>query len=144
MPNWACGTMNLVLPTKNVNTFLSYFKYKEGQQFFHRTVLVGQEQRDNSKGLSILTLDVDCAWSAGGCLVTINSDENDCISLENASKECGVKRLAARFEEPGIGFAEFIRYDTQDGLSYESMDLPSFDDYIDLTDDEEIDDIEID
>lgn len=141
MPNWSEGTMDLVLPTEYVDLFLSYFKYDENGRFFHRTLLLSEDSRDNPRGLTLLNLVIECAWSANGCIIDTKCLQDDrCISLEDAIKECHVKRLDAKLEEPGIGFGELIYYSPSFGLCYESYDIPNTHGYIELDDDEGIDD----
>lgn len=135
MPNWACGEMQLVLPTKNVDKFL---EYANGVQvpYFYRTSLELQDREDNPHGLTKLTFDVQCAWSAGSCLIDRDADTEDCLSLEAVCRELEVRRLAATFEEHGMMFGERITYNQEDGIYHESYDLPETA-YIELDDDEE-------
>ena len=135
MPNWACGEMQLVLPTKNVDKFL---EYAGGEQapYFYRTSFDLQDREDNPHGLTKLTFDVQCAWSAGSCLIDRDADTEDCLSLEVVCRELEVRRLAATFEEHGMMFGERITYNQEDGIYHESYDLPESA-YIDFDDDEE-------
>lgn len=131
MPNWACGEMQLVLPTKNVDKFLEYAD-NEYEPYFYRTSFELQDREDNPRGLTKLSFSVECAWSAGGCLI----DREGCLSLETVCLELKVRRLAANFEERGMMFGEKITYDAESGIAYESFDLPE-EAYIDLDDNEE-------
>ena len=135
MPNWACGEMQLVLPTKNVDKFLEYAG-DEQAPYFYRSSFELQDREDNPHGLTKLTFSVDCAWSAGGCLINRDEDNEDCLSLEAVCCELKVRRLAANFEEHGMMFGETITYDAESGIDHESFDLPE-QAYIDFDDDEE-------
>lgn len=46
MPNWACGEMQLVLPTKNVDKFLEYANGVQAP-YFYRTSFELQDREDN-------------------------------------------------------------------------------------------------
>ncbi len=135
MPNWACGEMQLVLPTKNVEKFLEYAG-DEQAPYFYRSSFDLQDREDNSHGLTKLTFSVECAWSAGGCLIDRDADTEDCLSLEGVCRELEVRRLAANFEERGMMFGERITYDQESGIDHESFELPE-QAYIDFDDDEE-------
>lgn len=135
MPNWACGEMQLVLPTKNVDKFLEYANGIQAP-YFYRTSFELQDREDNPHGLTKLTFDVQCAWSAGGCLIDRAAENENCLSLEAVCRELEVRRLASTFEEHGMMFGERITYNQEDGIYHESYDLPESA-YIDFDDDEE-------
>lgn len=135
MPNWACGEMQLVLPTKNVDKFLEYTG-DEQAPYFYRSSFDLQDREDNSHGLTKLSLIVECAWSAGGCLIDRGEYTEDYLSFEAVCRELEVRRLAANFEECGMMFGEIITYDSESGIDYESFELPT-QAYIDFDDDEE-------
>lgn len=134
MPNWACGEMQLVLPTKNVDKFLECAN-GEQEPCFYRTCFELLDKEDNGRGLTKLTLDVQCAWSAGGCLID-RTETQDYLSLEGVCHEFDVRRLAATFEERGMMFGERITYNQEDGIGYDSYSLPEAAD-IDFDDEEE-------
>ena len=79
---------------------------------------------------------VECAWSAGGCLIDRAAENENCLSLEGVCRELEVRRLAGVFEEHGMMFGERITYDQESGIDHESYDLPETA-YIELDDDEE-------
>lgn len=135
MANYACGEMQLVLPTKNVEKFLEYAG-NEQAPYFHRSSFDLQDREDNSHGLTKLIFSVECAWSANGCLIGRDASTADCLSLEGVCHELEVRRLAANFEEHGMMFGERITYNKESGIDYESFDLPE-QAYIDFGDDEE-------
>lgn len=134
MPNWACGEMQLVLPTKNVDKFLEYAG-DEQAPYFYRSSFELQDREDNSHGLTKLSLIVDCAWSAGSCLIDRDEYTEDYLSFEAVCRELEVRRFAANFEEHGMMFGERITYDSESGIDYESFELPA-QAYIDFDDDE--------
>ena len=142
MPNWATGSMTLVLPTKNVDKFLSFIERNEDKHFYRTTFTENEAPANNSHGLTKLSFNVECAWSAENCLVNPDADAEDCIPLEELCKQLKVQRLSARFEEHGLMFGETLYYDKEDGLSYDSFELETeadidFDDYEEYIDDEE-------
>lgn len=134
MANWACGEMQLVLPTKNVDRFL---EYADGEQepYFYRSVFDLQDREDNSHGLTKLTLNVECAGSACGCLIDRCAEIEECLSLEVVCRELEVRRLAASFEECGMMFGERITYDQESGLDCNTFELVGG--YVDFDDEEE-------
>lgn len=134
MSNWAYGEMQLVIPTKNVNKFLEYTE-KEDKPCFYRSYFELQEREDNSHGLTKLTFNIECARSAGDCLVDHNKDEG-WLNLQTVCSELEVRRLAANFEERGMMFGERITYDQENGIHCESFGLPEKA-YIDFDDEEE-------
>lgn len=135
MSNWACGEMQLVLPTKNVNKFLEYTE-KEDNPCFYRSHFELQDREDNSHGLTKLTFSIECAWSARDCLVDSNKDEG-WLNLETVCSELEVRRLAASFEEHGMMLGERIIYDQENGIDYASFELPPEQAHIDFDDEEE-------
>ena len=135
MPNWACGEMQLVLPNKNVDKFLEHTNREEAP-YFYRTSFELQDREDNAHGLTKLSFSVECAWSAGGCLIDRAAENENCLSLEGVCRELEVRRLAGVFEEHGMMFGERITYDQESGIDHESYDLPETA-YIELDDDEE-------
>lgn len=135
MPNWACGEMQLVLPTKNVDKFLEYAG-NEHAPYFYRTSFELQDREDNPHGLTKLSFGVECAWSAIGCLIDRDADTEGYLSLEAVCRELKVRQLAANFEERGMMFGETITYDAESSIDYESFDLPK-QAYVDFDYDEE-------
>lgn len=135
MPNWACGEMQIVLPSKNVDKFLEHANREEAP-YFYRTSFELQDREDNPHGLTKLSFSVECAWSAGGCLIDRAAENENCLSLESVCRELEVRRLAGVFEEHGMMFGERITYNQESGIDYESYDLPESA-YLDFDDDEE-------
>ena len=125
-------------------SLLSFIEKNEDKHFYRTTFTENEAPVNNSHGLTKLSFDVECAWSAENCLVNPDADAEDCISLEELCKQLKVQRLSARFEEHGLMFGETLYYDKEDGLSYDSFELETEAD-IDFDDDEEyIDDEEPD
>ena len=111
MPNWATGSMTLVLPTKNADKFLSFIERNEDKHFYRTTFTENEAPANNSHGLTKLSFNVECAWSAENCLVNPDADAEDCIPFEELCKQLKVQRLSARFEEHGLMFGETLYYD---------------------------------
>lgn len=126
MPNWTESRMTAVLPTRNVeklkDMFLSWddISNKEREGFFYRTFLNCFEHRQkNEQGMSLVCVYFSCAWSLESCLMDNHNDE-DCITINRAVKELGIKRLTVKSEEPGNGFEESITYDDDNESHRES------------------------
>lgn len=88
--------------------------------------------------MSKLEFSVECAWSAYGCLIKPDCNEDDqVITLEDACHELEVRRLSAEFADDGMAFQEILDYEAEDGVViYESFER-HYAGFIDL-DDEEI------
>ncbi len=130
MANLAYGNLTAVLPTKNVDRFKNYFldgtmdDHNRGE-YFHRTYITDDEVTSNNKGMSLLRISFECAWSVSGCMMSINEgkDGSRCVLLEEALNECDVKRFTLWSSESGIGFEESITYKKGDPLDYQSREL---------------------
>lgn len=130
MANLAYGNLTAVLPTKNVDRFKDYFldgtlKDHSRGEYFHRTYITDDEVTSNNKGMSLLRISFECAWSVSSCMMSLNEgkDGNRCIFLEEAINECEVKRLTLWSSESGIGFEESITYKKGEPLDYQSREL---------------------
>ena len=134
MPNWAETDVAFVLPTKKVALLRSFFlshnpeDNKGRKRYFARTFLNDCDVENNEKGMSLLRVNCDCAWSANSCMVEgyqNDSDDVELMNLEKAIKECEIVRLTLRSYEPGIGFEESATYDKEKSkdINYESRDL---------------------
>ena len=130
MANLAYGNLTAVLPTKNVDRFKNYFldgtmnDHNRGE-YFHRTYITDDEVTSNNKGMSLLRISFECAWSVSGCMMSLNEgkDGNRSVLLEEAIKECDVKRFTLWSSESGIGFEESITYKKGEPLDYQSREL---------------------
>jgi hypothetical protein len=134
MPNWAETDVAAVMPTRKVEEFKSYFlshnpeENKDRKKYFGRTFLNDVNEEKNAKGMSLVRVNCDCAWSADSCMVEgYQSDgkEVELMNLEKAIKACEIHRLTLRSYEPGIGFEESATYDADKDkeVKYESRDL---------------------
>ena len=130
MANLAYGNLTAVLPTKNVDRFKGYFldgtlKDHSRGEYFYRTYITDDEVTNNNKGMSLLRVSFECAWSVSSCMMSLNEGKegNRCILLEEAIKECDVKRLTLWSSESGIGFEESITYKKGEPLDYQSREL---------------------
>lgn len=130
MANLAYGNMTAILPTKNVDRFKGYFldgtmNDNKKSEYFHRTYITDDEVTSNDKGMSLLRISFECAWSVSGCMMSLNEgkDDNRCVLLEEALKKCDVKRFTLWSSESGMGFEESITYEKGDPLNYQSRDL---------------------
>ena len=130
MANLAYGNLTAVLPTKNVDRFKDYFldgtlKDHSRGEYFYRTYITDDEVTNNNKGMSLLRVSFECAWSVSSCMMSLNEGKegNRCILLEEAIKECDVKRLTLWSSESGIGFEESIAYKKGEPLDYQSREL---------------------
>ncbi len=130
MANLAYGNLTAVLPSKNVDSFKNYFldgtmNDHNKVEYFHRTYITDDEVTSNSKGMSLLRISFECAWSVSGCMMSINEgkDGKRCVLLEEALKECDVKRFTLWSSESGIGFEESITYKKGEPLDYQSREL---------------------
>ena len=130
MANLAYGNLTAVLPTKNVDRFKNYFldgtmNDHNRDEYFHRTYITDDEVTNNNKGMSLLRISFECAWSVSGCMMSLNEgkDGNRCVLLEEALKECDVKRFTLWSSESGIGFEESITYKKGEPLDYQSREL---------------------
>jgi hypothetical protein len=150
MPNWAETDVAAVMPTRKVEEFKSYFlshnpeENKDRKKYFGRTFLNDVNEEKNAKGMSLVRVNCDCAWSADSCMVEgYQSDgtEVELMNLEKAIKACEIRRLTLRSYEPGIGFEESATYDADKDkeVQYESRDLYP-DPGCDFLDDDEEDD----
>lgn len=152
MPNWAMASMSVVLPTRNAKAFQSLFlgddeKENEGKkEYFARTFLNQVVEEKNDKGMSLLHIDAQCAWSVGSCLIDKRESEEGkpiAITLEEAIRKCEVKRLTLYSNEPGIGFEETALFDLDKGdeVYYESRETYR-DPYCDFLDTDDVDEKE--
>ena len=131
MPNWAIGELSAVLPTRNVERFKSYFlgrtaeENKNRKRFFARTFLNEVDMESNNKGMTLLRISFDSAWGIYPCMVEEHPDDSRCITIEQAIRECEVKRLTVLANEQGCGFEESITFDKDesDEVRFESRDL---------------------
>ncbi len=130
MANLAYGNLTAVLPTKNVNKFKGYFldgtlNDHNRNEYFHRTYMTDDEVTNNNKGMSLLMISFECTWSVSGCMMSLNEGKEGkrCVLLEEALKECEVKRFTLWSSESGVGFEESITYKKDGPLIYESREL---------------------
>ena len=130
MANMAYGNLTAVLPSKNVDRFKNYFldgtmNDHNRDEYFHRTYITDDEVTNNNKGMSLIRISFECAWSVSGCMMSLNEgkDGNRCVLLEEALKECDVKRFTLWSSESGIGFEESITYKKGEPLDYQSREL---------------------
>lgn len=129
MANWTSTKINVVLPTKNVEKFLSYFIEKDeaGKKqgiYFYRTFIIDGSYRDDLKdGNTILGISCECAWSVYECMIR-DTGFWECLTLKKAISECDIKKLKAMSDEPGMEFVEFIEYDggLPDAIKYMKID----------------------
>lgn len=116
MPNWTESKMTAVLPTKNVERLKAFFLSQEEKEnetkerYFFRTFLNQFRIRDGKNGLSIAKADFSCAWSLAYCLLD-NDRPKNYITIDEAVKELGIKRLVATSLESGEGLEESITFD---------------------------------
>ncbi len=130
MPNWAMGECSAVLPTRNVEKFKSYFlsqtaeENEDKKKYFARTFVDNVDGETNRKGMTLLHVSFYCAWGIYPCMVEI-PDDPKCIKMEDAIKECEVKRLIVHSYEKGMGFEESLVFDRDEGneVLFESRDL---------------------
>lgn len=152
MPNWAMASMSVVLPTRNAKSFESLFLSDDGKEneskkeCFARTFLNQVEEEKNGKGMSLLHIDAQCAWSAESCLIEKHKGEEGKptpLTLEEAIRKYEVKRLTLYSNEPGMGFEETILFDRDDGddVRYESRETYK-DPYCDFLDSGDVDEKE--
>lgn len=148
MPNWTMTSMSVVLPTRNVSKFTSLFlgedetKNRAKKECFSRTFLNEIHEEKNDRGMSLLHIDAQCAWSVSSCLMTKreNREKPVVLSIEEAIEKYEVKRLTVYSNEPGMGFEETILFDRDEGddVYYESRETYK-DPYCDFLDEEDID-----
>ena len=125
MASYTNGTMELVLPTKNVDAFMRFANPPtEYHRCLYRTDFEFEDQYDNPHGLSKLVLTVTCAWSALGCLIDPPEDRENIVSLNDVCKELEVRRLSAEFYEEGMCICEIIEYTDDEGMSSQCFEAP--------------------
>jgi hypothetical protein len=130
MPNWVSTSWNVTLPTDKVTRFLSYFltsddRDKSRERFLYRTFIdeVSISTVDSS-GITTLNFFSDSAWSLLSILRDYDKEGKViCPSLDWVCKDCEVIFLEAKGDEPGMGFREYIEWDSNDGLSFDSYDV---------------------
>lgn len=128
MPNWTSTTINVKLPTENVEKFLSYFikcddvGKKQGRHFY-RTFIDDSYRSDLVDGNTILKVTCECAWSVDSCMMRDNGF-TECLTLKDAISECGIKKMNIVSDEPGIQFLEYIEYGggSPDDIDYKEID----------------------
>ncbi len=130
MPNCCYGNLTCVLPSKNVDKFRDYFltgtiNDQHRKVYFYRTFLTDDEVTSNDKRMSLLRVSFECAWSAEHCFLKPHEgkDKNSCILLEDAIKNCDVRRLTIWSSESGMGFEESITYEKGGSIDFKTRDL---------------------
>ena len=133
MPNWVETSWNVTLPTKNVKRFLNYFLTLDNVdklrgRYLYRTFIAEDSINivDTSPGISHIAFFANSALSLESILVEREPDEKGfdrCPCLDWVCKDCEVIDLKAGGDEPMMGFREFIEWDPDNGLSYDSEDL---------------------
>lgn len=116
MANWTDSKMTVILPTRNVEKLKGFFlseKEKENEtkeRYFFRTSLNRFCVAKTKNGSSIAKADFSCAWSLAYCLLD-NDRPKEYITIDEAVKELGIKRLVATSLESGEGLEESITFD---------------------------------
>jgi hypothetical protein len=126
--------MGVVLPSRNVDKFKSYFLSHNSEEneskkvYFRRTFLDDIDEDKNEHGMSCLHISCECAWSVASCIVDGNPEKNDdgtrCPPLKEVCKDCEVSRLTIYSVEPGVGFEESVTFNKDEGedIQYSSRD----------------------
>lgn len=137
MPNECKAELGIILPTKNIGKLRNMFGLpprKEADISFQKFRIWKMDSRDfkvldhDDKGLSAVVVRFSCSWSVYDALVEV--DESDEVSLNDAIKELGIKRIVGRSEEWMVGFDEKITYDCEKdkGVSILCFDKPEIED----------------
>ena len=146
MPNWASGQVRIIGEKKNVRKSLHRFlssienlQYRMSNVKYFARSFIDSSYKDIFENFEIDTnqskesdimnyvIYVSFAWSAYGCLVEGYPQmyQDTCIDLETACKIDNVE-MEIYTEEEGNAIEEYIKYDSNSGLSYKCIDMPMY------------------
>jgi len=137
-PNWCGGYVEVTGKPKDIENFCKLFIFEEEegkkalkQKHYFARSFVYQTWEDFKKeelGSNNVGFACDFAWSGNSCLIdgypTDNKKDNPCVTLEWACKKYNVD-VDIQTEESGECFEEHIAYTKQNGLIYDSWDMPT-------------------
>lgn len=126
MANIVDANLSAVLPTTKLDFLKSYFCDNPNEtECFFRTWIKNISVESNDKGMSLINLSFQCAWSIEKCLLK-KHEEKDGVKyslLGDVIDKCDIRRLTILASEKGIGFEESITYIKGTPFIYNTREL---------------------
>ena len=149
MPNWCNGLVVVRGKPQNIENFCQLFLFTDREDKDELTELIDEKVngkdkikdkyfarsfidskwkdfKDEELGRDEVSFNVNFAWSCNSCLIEGYPDkDNDCVTLEWACKKFDVE-VDIETEEEDLGFEEKIIYTKEEGLIYDSVEMPTY------------------
>jgi len=149
MPNWCNGFVVVKGKPQNIENFCKLFVFDDTEDKDELTELIAEKVngkdevkdkyfarsfidsnwkdfKDENLGRDVCEFNVNFAWSGYSCLIQGYPDDiEDCVTLEWACKKFDVE-VDIETEEEGMCFEEKITYTKEEGLIYDSVEMPTY------------------